>query len=176
MAHSSAATPTAYVDAHDPARAAEIAAVRNLVNAALPAGYVERMAWGIISWEVPLEVSGPTYNGQPLVYAGLAAQKNYNAVPQLRLRLGRSDRAEGASIRRLRAQAQRGEKLHPLPPRCQPEFGCDPRRDRVGDFGRVHRAPRRRAGALILFVIGLDERPRLGGVLAPVDQVEVVGR
>ncbi len=29
---------------------------------------------------VPPEVSGPTYNCQPLVYAGLAAQKNYNAL------------------------------------------------------------------------------------------------
>ena len=34
----------------------------------------------MISWEVPIEVSGPTYNKQPLVYAGLAAQKNYNAL------------------------------------------------------------------------------------------------
>jgi hypothetical protein len=34
----------------------------------------------MISWEVPLEVSGPTYNKQPLVYAALAAQKNHNAL------------------------------------------------------------------------------------------------
>ena len=38
------------------------------------------MAWGMISWEVPLDSSGETYNGQPLVYAALAAQKNYNAL------------------------------------------------------------------------------------------------
>ena len=31
-------------------------------------------------WEVPLELSGPTYNQQPLVYAALAAQKHYNAL------------------------------------------------------------------------------------------------
>ena len=54
--------------------------MRDLVNAALPPGYVERMAWGMISWEVPLEVSGPTYNKQPLSYVALAAQKNYNAL------------------------------------------------------------------------------------------------
>lgn len=46
----------------------------------MPDGYVERMAWGMIGWEVPIEVSGPTYNKQPLVYAALAAQKNYNAL------------------------------------------------------------------------------------------------
>ena len=77
---SGAATPEAYIAELEPGRAAEIARVRDLVNANLPGGYVERMAWGMISWEVPLEVSGPTYNGQPLVYAALAAQKNHNAL------------------------------------------------------------------------------------------------
>jgi hypothetical protein len=34
----------------------------------------------MIGWEVPLERYPDTYNGQPLVYAGLAAQKNYTAL------------------------------------------------------------------------------------------------
>jgi hypothetical protein len=34
----------------------------------------------MIAWEVPLEVYPDTYNGQPLVYAGLAAQKNHTAL------------------------------------------------------------------------------------------------
>ena len=34
----------------------------------------------MLSSEVPLEVSGPTYNRQPLVYVALAAQKNCNAL------------------------------------------------------------------------------------------------
>jgi uncharacterized protein YdhG (YjbR/CyaY superfamily) len=80
MARSSAATPDAYIAEQEPARAAELARVRDAVNAALPDGYVETMAWGMIAWEVPLEVSGPTYNRQPLVYVGLAAQKNYNSL------------------------------------------------------------------------------------------------
>ena len=80
MVQSKAATPEAYLAELDPDRAVEIAAVRDLVNSALPAGLVERMAWGMISWEVPLEVSGPTYNGQPLVHTALAAQKNHNAL------------------------------------------------------------------------------------------------
>ena len=80
MVQSKAATPEDYIAELDPARAAEISAVRDLVNSALPSGLVERMAWGMISWEVPLEVSGPTYNGQPLVHTALAAQKNYNAL------------------------------------------------------------------------------------------------
>ncbi len=80
MVSSRAATVADYLAELAPERRVEIAAVRDLVNDALPAGYVERMAWGMIGWEVPLEQSGPTYNGQPLVYAGLAAQKNYNAL------------------------------------------------------------------------------------------------
>ncbi|WP_205479195.1 DUF1801 domain-containing protein [Sphingomonas arenae] len=80
MARSSAATPDAYIAELDPARAEDIRRVRTLVNQALQPGFVERMAWGMICWEVPLELSGPTYNGQPLVYVSLAAQKNYNAL------------------------------------------------------------------------------------------------
>ena len=80
MARSDASTPDAYLAELEPGRAAELGRVRRTMNAAMPDGYVERMAWGMISWEVPLEVSGPTYNKQPLVYAALAAQKNYNAL------------------------------------------------------------------------------------------------
>ena len=80
MARSDAPTPDAYLAELEPERAAELARVRDTLNAAMPDGYCERMAWGMISWEVPVEVSGPTYNKRPLVYAGLAAQKNYNAL------------------------------------------------------------------------------------------------
>ena len=80
MARSDAATPDAYLAELETGRAAELGRVRNAVNASMPDGYVERMAWGMISWEVPIDVSGPTYNKQPLVYAALAAQKNHNAL------------------------------------------------------------------------------------------------
>jgi hypothetical protein len=43
----------------------------------LPDGYRESMNWGMITYEVPLERFSKTYNGQPLGYAALAAQKNY---------------------------------------------------------------------------------------------------
>ena len=80
MASSKAATPEAYLAELPPERAEAISHVRALVNANLPAGYVERMNWGMISWEVPLETYPTTYNGQPLAFAGLASQKNYNAL------------------------------------------------------------------------------------------------
>jgi hypothetical protein len=93
VARSSASTPEAYVAELPADRASEIARVRDAVNAAMPDGYVERMAWGMISWEVPIETSGKTYNGQPLVYAALAAQKNYNAL-YLNCTYGSEERTE----------------------------------------------------------------------------------
>ena len=80
MVSSKAATVADYLAELPSDRRAEIEQVRELVNDALPKGYVERMNWGVISWEVPIALSGPTYNGQPLLYAGLAAQKNANSL------------------------------------------------------------------------------------------------
>jgi hypothetical protein len=38
------------------------------------------MNWGMICYEVPLARYPKTYNGQPLCYAGLAAQKSHYAI------------------------------------------------------------------------------------------------
>ncbi|HEX8624458.1 MAG TPA: DUF1801 domain-containing protein [Allosphingosinicella sp.] len=80
MVSSRAPTPEAYLAELPPERAGLVSRLRDLVNANLPDGYVERMNWGMISWEVPPERYPNTYNGQPLVYAGLAAQKNHTAL------------------------------------------------------------------------------------------------
>ena len=80
MVSSKAPTPDAYIAELPAERAALVSRLRDLVNANLPDGYVERMNWGMISWEVPRERYPDTYNGQPLVYASLAGQKNYTAL------------------------------------------------------------------------------------------------
>jgi hypothetical protein len=80
MVSSKAATPEAYLAELPPDRRELISRVRDLVNSNLPSGYVERMSWGMIGWELPLDRYPDTYNGQPLVYAGLAAQKNHNSL------------------------------------------------------------------------------------------------
>jgi uncharacterized protein YdhG (YjbR/CyaY superfamily) len=80
MVSSKAPTPEAYLAELPPERAALVSRLRDLINANLPEGYVERMSWGMISWEVPAERYPHTYNGQPLVYAALAAQKNHTAL------------------------------------------------------------------------------------------------
>ena len=57
-----------------------LAKVRAVIRRNLPRGIVERMNWGMISYEIPLKTYPDTYNGQPLMYAALASQKNHMAV------------------------------------------------------------------------------------------------
>jgi len=38
------------------------------------------MRWGMLSYEIPLSLYPHTYNGQPLNYIGLAAQKQKNSL------------------------------------------------------------------------------------------------
>lgn len=57
-----------------------ISAVRKVIRANLPQGYEEAMNWGMITYQVPLRTYPDTYNGQPLMYAALASQKNHMAV------------------------------------------------------------------------------------------------
>lgn len=80
MASSKASTVARYLAELPPERRAEIAKVRAVVRKHLPAGYREVMNWGMIAYEVPLSRHPDTYNGQPLCYAGLAAQKRYSAL------------------------------------------------------------------------------------------------
>ena len=45
-----------------------------------PPAIREGIGYGMIGWVIPLEDYPDTYNGQPLGYAGLAAQKNHNSL------------------------------------------------------------------------------------------------
>lgn len=77
---SSAPTVQKYLEELPEDRRAVVEAVREMVRHNLPAGYSETMRWGMISYEVPLERYPKTYNGQPLAYIGLAAQKDNYAL------------------------------------------------------------------------------------------------
>jgi hypothetical protein len=77
---SQATTVVDYLDDLPEDRRAAISAVRDAVNARLPAGFVEGMQYGMISWYVPLERYPKTYNGQPLPIASLANQKRHMAL------------------------------------------------------------------------------------------------
>jgi len=77
---SKAATVEEYLGELSDDRRAAVSAVRDVINEHLPEGYVETMDWGVIAWNVPLEIEPDTYNGKPLCYAAVASQKNYMSV------------------------------------------------------------------------------------------------
>ena len=77
---SDATTVAGYLAGVPDDRRAAIKAVRAVVNKHLPKGYTEGIGYGMIVWSVPLEVYPDTYNGQPLMFAALASQKNHMAV------------------------------------------------------------------------------------------------
>ena len=76
MVSSAADSVDAYLRQLPEERRAVAIALRQLILAHLPAGYVETMNWGMPSYEVPLARYPTTYNGQPLGYVAFAAQKN----------------------------------------------------------------------------------------------------
>jgi hypothetical protein len=93
-------------------RRRDIEKVRDVVNGALPAGYREGIGYGMIGWVIPLEDYPDTYNKQPLAYAGLAAQKNYNSL-YLNCVYASKERAE-----RLRAAAASAGKTLDMGKSC----------------------------------------------------------
>ena len=80
MVSSRATTVEAYLDELPPERRAVVSRVRDVILENLPDGYVEDMNWGMISYEIPLETYPETYNGKPLSYIALAAQKHHYAL------------------------------------------------------------------------------------------------
>jgi len=77
---SDATTVAGYLAELEPDRREAIETVRAEILANLPEGYEEAMNWGMITYQVPLERHPDTYNGEPLMYAALASQKNHMAV------------------------------------------------------------------------------------------------
>jgi len=79
-AEKSATTVAGYLAALPPDRRKVIEVVRNVIRDHVPDGYREAVEWGCIGWSVPLERFPNTYNGQPLVYVALGAQKNHYSL------------------------------------------------------------------------------------------------
>ncbi len=94
----SSTTVAGFLASLPPERRKEISRVRGVIRKHLPVGYKEVMCLGMITYEVPLKVYSDTYNGHPLWYAALGAQKNYltlylmnaygSEAPQKKLRDG----------------------------------------------------------------------------------------
>lgn len=80
MVSSKATTVAKYLKELPTDRRKVVSAVRAMIRKHLPTGYVETMNWGMICYEIPLSVYPDTYNKKPLMYAGLAAQKNHTGL------------------------------------------------------------------------------------------------
>lgn len=77
---SKAKTVMEYLNELPEDRKVQIEKTRAVILKNLPDGYEEVMNWGMICYQVPLEVYPDTYNKKPLMYAALASQKNHMAV------------------------------------------------------------------------------------------------
>jgi len=80
MAASNAKTVEEYLNDLEPEKREIISKVRNVIKSNIPEGFVETINWGMICFEVPLEIYPNTYNKKPLMNVALAAQKNYNSL------------------------------------------------------------------------------------------------
>jgi uncharacterized protein YdhG (YjbR/CyaY superfamily) len=80
MVTSKAKTVADYLAELPADRRRTISTVRAVVRKNLPKGYKETIGYGMICYSVPLSAYPDTYNGQPLCYAALAAQKHYCAL------------------------------------------------------------------------------------------------
>lgn len=80
MVQSKAITIEDYLNELPDDRREIVSKVRSVILKNLPDGYVERMNWGMISYEIPLETYPVTYNKQPLSYVSIASQKRHMAI------------------------------------------------------------------------------------------------
>jgi uncharacterized protein YdhG (YjbR/CyaY superfamily) len=89
---SEAGTVEEYLESLPEGRRHALKKVREVIQQNIPDGYEEAMNWGMITYQVPLEVYPDTYNGQPLMYAALASQKNHMAVYLTAIYMTEADR------------------------------------------------------------------------------------
>jgi hypothetical protein len=106
MVKAAASTPESYLASLPDEQRAVVSEIRELIRKNLPAGYAESMSFGMLSYEIPLETYPDTYNGKPLAYLALAAQKNGYS---LYLMGPNGDEAQAAAFREEFARA--GKKL-----------------------------------------------------------------
>ena len=76
MVSSAANTVMQYLTELPLERRIVVAELRRVILENLPPGYVETMNWGMLAYEIPLARYPKTYNGKPLAYVCLAAQKS----------------------------------------------------------------------------------------------------
>jgi hypothetical protein len=91
MVQSKAIDVETYLNELPEERRTVVSELRKIILDKLPSGYQETLNWGMISYEVPLSRYPHTYNKKPLLYAAVAAQKNYYSLYLMTVR-GSQDR------------------------------------------------------------------------------------
>ena len=82
----------------------------------LPAGFVEGMQYGMISYYIPLERYPDTYNDQPLAIAALASQKRYMSLYLMGIYANEDDcMVVPREVDALRQAARHGQELRSVP-------------------------------------------------------------
>lgn len=122
LVSSNASTVEEYLRSLPDDRREAISRVRQVILDNLPDGYQEGMQYGMIGYFIPLEDYPDTYNGQPLNYAALAAQKNYMSLylsnvysdPHLEKKFTEAYRASGKKLN-MGKSCVRFKKLEDLP-------------------------------------------------------------
>jgi hypothetical protein len=106
MFQGKAKTVSEYLGGLPPERRKIVSQLRSFVKKHLPGGYKEQIGWGVITYAVPLKTLPDTYNGEPLCYTAIAAQKNYYSLYLMGVY------GDPKKARRLAdAYKQRGQKL-----------------------------------------------------------------
>lgn len=74
MVSSNANSVTEYLAELPKERRVEVEVLLNLVRQHIKPGHIEAIQWGMICFQIPMDISGPTYNKRPLASVALAAQ------------------------------------------------------------------------------------------------------
>lgn len=85
---STATTPDEYIDNLPEDRRAAITAIRDVINKNIPAGFEERVGYGMMGWSVPHSLYPAGYHCNPqqaLPYMGVASQKNHISIYSMSL-------------------------------------------------------------------------------------------
>jgi hypothetical protein len=91
---SQATTVDQYLLEQTPERRSGLEVLLEAVRGSIKPGFIETMRWGMISFEVPIELSGATYNSQPLNYIGIAVQKHHYSVYLMGIYMDKAAEAE----------------------------------------------------------------------------------
>lgn len=72
-----AKTVAQYLASLPPEKRKVVAAVRKTFKPYVPKGYEEKISWGMITYQIPLHRYADTYNGAPMMFASIGAQKHH---------------------------------------------------------------------------------------------------